>query len=247
MISRHKKTAGLALVVLLLAGCAATESPTAEDSSTSAATAAEATSVPATAAPVATMTDAQRVTQAEATVLAELPADVPIYKGMTAKGSVVNDTEVCVDRTWRPGGGIDHKGGNAGYVVVSFPEIAVGEPQDGLCKGYAPVEAMTPVPVEVPDEISNDPGFLLSTNFGDEWPLTVPYAVVHCEEISVAGRTLQVATLDDPEGKTYAANGTAKDHGNYPAVDPIWAPNPDVSGLKIDITPIIDAAIERCQ
>lgn len=247
MISRYKKPAGLALVALLLAGCAGAASPTDEASSTSAATAAEATSAPAAAAPVATMTDAERVTQAEAAVLAELPADVPIYKGMTAKGSVVNDTEVCVDRTWRPGGGIERKGGNAGYVVVSFPEVDLGEPQDGLCKSYAPGEAKAPVPVEVPDEISNDPGLLVSTNFGDEWPLTVPYVVVHCEEISVAGRTMQVATLDDPEGKTYAANGTAKDHGDYPAVDPIWAPNPDISGLKIDIAPVIDAALERCQ
>lgn len=185
------------------------------------------------------------MTSAEAAALAELP-DAPIWKGMTFDGVVVNESEICVDRTWRPGGGIDHKGGNAGYVVVSFPEFAPGEPQDGLCASYAPAEAKTPVTVEVPAAVANDPGLLVSTTYGDEWPLTVPYAVAHCDEISVAGRTLQVATLDGPDGKTYAANGTAKDHGDYLDIDPIWAPNLDVSGLEIDITPVIDAALELC-
>jgi len=55
-----------------------------------------------------------------------------------------------------------------------------------------------------------------------------------------------MATLDAPDGKTYAANGTAKDHGNYLDIDPIWAPNPDVSGLKIDISPVTDAALALC-
>jgi hypothetical protein len=46
-----------------------------------------------------------------------------------------------------------------------------------------------------------------------------------------AGSHLQAATLDAPDGKTYAANGTAKDHGNYLDIDPICAPRPGVSGL----------------
>lgn len=56
-------------------------------------------------------------------------------------------------------------------------------------------------------------------------------------------RALKVATVDAPDGKTYAADGTAKDHGSYPDIDPIWAPHPTVSGLKIDISPVIDAAL----
>ena len=87
----------------------------------------------------------------------------------------------------------------------------------------------------LPAAVAKDPGLLVSTTFGDKWPLTVPYVVAHCEGITLAGRTLQVATVDAPDGKTYAANGTAKDHGNRLDIDPIWAPNPDVSGLKIDM------------
>lgn len=99
----------------------------------------------------------------------------------------------------------------------------------------------------MPSEIANDPGLLISTPFGDKWPLTVPYVVAHCQGITVAGRALKVATVDAPDGKTYAANGTAKDHGSYPDINPIWAPHPTVSGLKIDISPVIDAALALCK
>ena len=236
--SRFKEISGVALVSLLLAGCAAPASSTAEETST------PAISTPsAPAAPVITMTDTERVAKAEAAVQAELP-DAPIWKGMTFEGVVINKFEICVDRTYAPGGGLDDLGGNAGYVVVSFPKITLGKPQNGLCSSYAPAEAQAAV--EVPSEVAKDPGLLVSTTFADEWPLTVPYAVAHCEDITVAGRSLQVATIDDPDGKTYAANGTAKDHGNYLDIDPIWAPNPDVTGLKIDISPVIDAALALC-
>ena len=189
------------------------------------------------------MTDLERIAAAEDAVEKSLP-DAPIWVGMTFKGVVVDDEEVCVDRTWAPGGGPEDKGGNAGYVVVGFPAETLGEPQEGFCVDYAVAEPVSPV--DVPAAVADDPGLVVSSDYGDEWPLTVPYAVVHCEEIVAGGRVLQVASLTAPDGTTYAANGTAKDHGNFADIDPIWAPDPDVDGLKIDISPIIDAALERC-
>ncbi|WP_395405757.1 DUF2511 domain-containing protein (plasmid) [Arthrobacter sp. UC242_113] len=235
MTSRYTAPACIAFTGLLLAGCAAPAPPTAEETSTP----------PTSAAPGSTLTDAERVTEAEAAVQAELP-NAPIWKGMTFKGVVVDASEICVDRTWTPGGGPDKLGGNAGYVVVSFPAVTLGKPKDGTCAGYAPATAKAPAKVEVPAAVANDPGLLVSTTFGDKWPLKVPYVVAHCEGITVAGRNLQVATVDAPDGKTYAANGTAKDHGNYLDIDPIWAPKPDVSGLKIDMSPVLDAALALC-
>jgi hypothetical protein len=236
--SRYIAPAFLAFASLLLAGCAASATPTAQETSTQPASTA--------AAPVIQLTDAERVTKAEKAVQAELP-NAPIWKGMTFKGVVVDDSEVCVDRTWAPGGGPDKVGGNAGYVVVSFPAVTPGKPKDGACAAYAPAAAKAPAKVEVPSETAKDPGLLVSTTFGDKWPLKVPYVVAHCQGITVAGRHLQVATLDAPDGKTYAANGTAKDHGNYADIDPIWAPNPDVSGLKIDMDPVTEAALAQCK
>lgn len=241
IISRLAEPGGVALVVLLFAGCATPTSSisgaTSGSASTTTVEASEGSSVP--------LTDAKRVASAEAATLVALP-DAPVYEGMTFKGVVVNESEICVDRTWQACGGIDGQGGNAGYVVVSFPEVALGEPQDGLCTSYASADAEDPATVEVPSAVADDPGLLASSSFGDEWPLTVPYVIAHCEEITVDGRDLKMATVDAPDGETHAANGTAKDHGDYPDIDPIWAPDPDVSGLKIVLSPITDAALALC-
>lgn len=238
MTSRYAAPASMVFAGLLLAGCAAPTSPTADETSPP--------STPsASAAPVSTLTDAERVTKAEAAAQAELP-NAPIWKGMTFKGVVVEESEVCVDRTWAPGGGPQKLGGNAGYVVVSFPGVAVGKPQDGTCAEYAPTAATAQPTVEIPVAVANDPGLLVNTDFGDKWPLTVPYVTAHCQALTVDGRHLKAVFVDAPGGKTYALNGTAKDHSSHPDIDPIWAPHPDVSGLKVDISPVIDAALALC-
>lgn len=170
--------------------------------------------------------------------------DAPIWKGMSFQGVVVDEIDVCVDRAWAPGGGPTDTGGPAGYVVVSFPEADVGEPQDGTCAEYSP--AAVPAAVQVPPDVAGHPGLLISTDFGDEWPLTVPYVVVKCENITADGRKLQVATLETPDGRVYAANGTAKDHGKYNDLNPIWADDPDVDGLKVTMKPVLNAALVLC-
>lgn len=222
--------ATIGMAVLLLAGCSA-PSPTPESTSSVAQT-------PST-------TDAERITTAETLVLGVLP-DAPVWEGLTVVGVVVDDAEICVDRTYGPSGGLDGVGGNAGYVVVTFPDETLGEPQDGFCSEYAPAVRTEEAPVEVPDAVADEPGLLVSSDFGDDWPLTVPYVVAHCENITAGDMNLQVVTIDAPDGTTYAANGTAKDHTVYPSLDPVWADNPDVDGLKIDISPIIDAGLVLC-
>lgn len=191
------------------------------------------------------MTDAQRISAAEELVLADLP-DAPIWKGVTASGVAVDDSRVCVDRTYGPTGGLAGTGGNAGYVVVTFPAKTLGQPQTGVCADYAPVAPREVAPVKVPDAVAHDPGLLVSSDYGDKWPLTVPYVVAHCKNLPVGGATLHSVTIDTPDGTTYAANGTAKDHANYPSLEPIWANDPDVTGLKLDITPIVDAGLALC-
>lgn len=111
----------IAFAGLLLAGCGAPVAPAAQKTSTPS----PSTVFPASAAPVSTLADAERATKAEAAAQAVLP-NAPIWKGMTFKGVVVDDSEFCVDRTWAPGGGPEKLGGNAGYVVVSFPAVALG-------------------------------------------------------------------------------------------------------------------------
>ena len=141
---------------------------------------------------------------------------------------------------------MDNPGGNAGYVVVTFPSKKLGEPQDGLCVDYVSAVTVPKVNVEVPKALVNEPGLMVSTDYGTEWPLTVPYVVVRCESITAGGMNLQSVTLDTPDGTSYAANGTAKSHSGLPDLEPIWAPNPEISGSKINIGPVIDHGLALC-
>jgi len=191
------------------------------------------------------LSDAKRLSTAEQLVLAELP-DAPIWEGTTATARIVNGAEVCVDRTYGPKGGMDNPGGNAGYVVVTFPSKKIGEPQDGSCVDYVPAVTVRKVKVEVPKALVNEPGLMVSTDYGAEWPLTVPYVVVRCESIIAGGMDLQSVTLDTPDGTSYAANGTAKSHSGLPDLEPIWAPNPEIAGSKINIGPVIDHGLALC-
>jgi len=203
------------------------------------------TTIKLTVSKTAPLSDAQRITTAEKLVVAELP-DAPVWVGLTTEGVVVSRTEVCVDRTFGPTGGVDGTGGNAGYVVVRFPSKKLGDPQDGICADYAPTPVTPAAKVDVPTSVMNDPGLLVSTDFGSKWPLTVPYVVAHCKNITAGGQRLQVVTVTTPDGTIYSANGTAKAHTSYPTLTPIWAPDPKVDGLKIDISPVIDAGLALC-
>jgi hypothetical protein len=219
----------------LLAGCSGAAEPTPTPPS------------PSPSAEATPMSDAERVARAEQLVKGEL-SDAPIWAGMTFGAVVVDETEVCVDRNWGPGGGPGGVvgGASAGYVLVVFPRETLGEPQDGVCADYAPVAVAAPPTVDVPSSVSGKPGLLVSTDFGVDWPLTVPYVVVGCEEKTVGGRLLQLVTLETPDGTAHAVNGSARDHTNLPDITPIWAVNPEVDGLNIDISPVIEAGLALC-
>jgi hypothetical protein len=235
-LNKSLTAVGLCAAVLILSGCAA--SPSTSSLHTPSNT--------PSAAPLIELTDAERIDSAEKLVLGDLP-DAPAWKGMVAKGVVVNARQVCVDRTYGPGGGLDGQGGtNAGYVVVAFAPMVIGEPQDGSCADYVASTSTEAPRAYVPDALRDERGLLVSTDFGDNWPLTVQFAVVSCKNIVAGGRFLQVVTLDAPDGTTYAVNGTAKSHTTFPSIQPIWADDPNVDGLKIDISPVIDAGLALC-
>ena len=185
------------------------------------------------------------VAEAEDAVLAEL-SDAPIWEGTTAKGQYVSSTEVCVDRTYGPTGGLDGKGGNAGYVVVTFPGLELGEPQDGKCASAITKPTPETKPIEVPNAFKGDPGLITRDDLGNGWPLTVDFGALDCRTSVVDGITLQSVTFRVPNMQ-YALNGTANTHTPFPEIEPIWADDPDAKGLKIDISPLIDRGLARCK
>lgn len=108
------------------------------------------------------------------------------------------------------------------------------------CAGSAPVtDAAQPkqdrgqAPELAPNEAMMSKGEL-----GKDWPLTVEEGIVRCEGASEVYFTA--------EGRTYAVNGMAMTVSDLPEIDAIWADNPDIKGLKINIGPIIDRGLELC-
>ena len=74
-------------------------------------------------------------------------------------------------------------------------------------------------------------------DFGKTWPFTVTQGELRCDRDAV---TFQA------DGTTYAVNGTAGSRG-FPRIDPIWSPNPDIPGTRINIGPIIKAGLALCR
>lgn len=80
-------------------------------------------------------------------------------------------------------------------------------------------------------------------DLGADWPLTVDEGVVSCEGISEGLGEIYFTA----EGTKYAVNGLAQGASEGPDIDVIWADNPEMEGLKINIGPIIDRGLELCE
>lgn len=183
------------------------------------------------------------ISHAETAAEDELP-DIPLWDGTTFSGSTVDESTVCVDRTYRDGGGVGGKGGSAGYVLVTFPGETVGEPQDGVCSDASGApKSRESDPVAVPDSAKEDPGLVTRTDLGSEWPLAVDYGIVTCKDETGNAKS---AIFTAPNGTKYALNGTAKSFTDGADINPIWADDPDVEGLKIPIGALIKHALTLC-
>jgi hypothetical protein len=75
-------------------------------------------------------------------------------------------------------------------------------------------------------------------DYGKDWPFSVEKGVVDCVDGSAA--------IFKVGNKSYSLNGTAEGRG-YAPIDPIWLDNPELSGLKINISPMIDLALKQCK
>lgn len=78
-------------------------------------------------------------------------------------------------------------------------------------------------------------------DFGSSWPLTVDSGTLRCEGEGGFG-----AVVINADGTDYAVNGVAKGQG-YEPIDPIWADDPELAGLKVSIGPLIDRGLALCK
>lgn len=77
----------------------------------------------------------------------------------------------------------------------------------------------------------------------DPWPFTVDYVTLKCRQSYGAdGGAISVTA---PDNTQYALNGPAiSKYRQLP--DPIWAPDPNNPGAKINISSAFDAAMALC-
>jgi len=76
-----------------------------------------------------------------------------------------------------------------------------------------------------------------ATEFGDAWPLTVQSGRIACIAPSAA--------VFIHNGTIYQLNGMASSRG-YTSINPIWRDSPDIPGAKVNIGPLISAALALC-
>lgn len=99
----------------------------------------------------------------------------------------------------------------------------------------------SPIPVVTASHVSppaiRAPGEVRREDFGEKWPLTVDAGIVRCNNGAVTFAS---------GGVSYDVNGTAMTRNRGRKIDEIWAANPTVSGLKIDISPILDLGLKLC-
>jgi hypothetical protein len=84
-------------------------------------------------------------------------------------------------------------------------------------------------------------GFVSASQLGNKWPLTVDEGTLDCEPVDSSG-----AVTFEAEGKVYGVNGTALSL-DYPSIRPIWKKDPDVSGTRINIGPLINRGLKLCR
>ena len=113
--------------LVVLGGCGS--EPGADRAAT--ATATRTPSATATPQPTATpeRPDAQAAEQAARD---ELP-DIPLWEDARFRGTVTGEDEICVDRVLSKSSARTLGGSRRSHVVVSWPELTVGEPKDGPC------------------------------------------------------------------------------------------------------------------
>ena len=91
------------------------------------------------------------------------------------------------------------------------------------------------------------------SDYGSRWPLTVSEATLHCEEVEVWNTPNVQLVWVESKGYAYPVNGTAKSflRDEKPGlkvrdIERIWRSHPTISGMRINIMPLINDGLEIC-
>lgn len=82
---------------------------------------------------------------------------------------------------------------------------------------------------------------IISTDFGETWPLTAYSAAINCVH---GGHAIAITSTG-----IYAMNGIAKGFAEkygYKDIQEISKAHPEYEGVEADITPLLELALEMC-
>jgi len=88
------------------------------------------------------------------------------------------------------------------------------------------------------------PDMLTAIDSSAQWPFIdgINKVTIHC----AGSNELTITTDDSDYPGEYALNGLARQTGQYDDIMDIWADDPDMAGLKINIEPVTDFALSAC-
>jgi hypothetical protein len=97
-------------------------------------------------------------------------------------------------------------------------------------------------PSSAPSGSNIPPGLVERATWTDgPWPFTVDYATLMCQS-GIYGNRVTVTA----DREMYAFNGTAKSADLWPDFDVIWADDPAIPGLKVNIDPMLQRGLALC-
>lgn len=125
---------GLLAVALLIAGCGDSATPTASaPTGANGANARSDTGERAHTESAKSPDPADLIHDAEKAAKSELPK-IPLWKGARFQGIVKSSSEICVNRIVTKRSASALGGIRASHVIVTIPDLEVGEPLDGTCR-----------------------------------------------------------------------------------------------------------------
>lgn len=135
-----------------------------------------------------------------------------------------------------------------GLVILMSTVVGCSTPQKRELSSTTGHNITTSTPIAAPAKARAEPGIfkvkITEHEYGSRWPFTVKEGVLICKDSGIkVGTTEMKEVLFTANKITYAVNGYAKGLRNHPDVRKIWANDLAEPGLKKNIGPIIDRAL----
>jgi hypothetical protein len=126
--------------------------------------------------------------------------------------------------------------------VTATMVVGCGSSGETATKTTETATESSAAPSSAPGGSNIPPGRVERATWTDgPWPFTVDYATLMCAKGNDGDRVTVTANRE-----MYALNGTAKSANLWPDFDAIWADDPAIPGVKVNIDPMLQRGLTLC-